>query len=108
MTPRKPRIGPLEAAVRRSIDALKDELGPADDAMAELAVTLARRLDTANESGDQESISKALWLSPHLAGVLRSLGVSPEGRRKAAMGDPRPRTGALERLRAARIEHGQA
>lgn len=101
MTPRKPKPGPLEAAVRRSIDALKDELGPADDGMAELAVTLARRLDTANASGD-------LWLSPHLANVLKSLGVSPEGRKKAAMGDPRPRTGALERLRAARIDRGQA
>ena len=107
MTPRKPRIGPLEAAVRRSLDALEDELAPADAAMSELAVTLARRLDTANAAGDEESISKALWLSPHLANVLKSLGVSPEGRKKAGMGEPTPRTGALERLRQARIDRGQ-
>ena len=106
MTPRKPRPGPLERAVRRSLAALDDELGPADDGMSELAITLARRLDAANAAGDEDSIAKALWLSPHLANVLKALGVSPEGRRKAGLGDPKPRTGVLEQLRATRRAHG--
>ena len=104
MTARR-KIGPMEAAVKRSIKALEDEIDTADQAMIELALTLARRLDHVNETGDDESIQKSMWLAPHLSNILKNLGISPAGRKGAGMptGKLKP-VGKLAEMRAKRAE----
>ena len=95
----------MEAAVKRSIKALEDEIDAADQAMIELALTLARRLDHVTATGDDESIQKSMWLAPHLANILKNLGISPAGRKGAGLptGKIKP-VGALAELRAKRRE----
>ncbi len=104
MTARR-KIGPMEAAVKRSIKALEDEIDAADQAMIELALTLARRLDHVNAEGDDESIQKSMWLAPHLANILKNLGISPAGRKGAGLPTTKLKpVGRLAELRAKRAE----
>ncbi len=91
----------LQPVVRRSLRAMH-WLSESDEAMAELALTLAARIDEAD--GPEEAAKAAGWLGPQLANCLRSLGGSPAERK--ALGVDQAVRGRLAELRAARERRG--
>lgn len=56
-------------------------LTPADQAAVDLAYAYAATIDVAIESGDPQTVTKALYLGPHLLNTLAALGGTPAGRK---------------------------
>lgn len=56
-------------------------LTPADRAAVDLAKAYAETIDGALASGDPLTITKALYLGPHLLNTLAALGGTPAGRK---------------------------
>lgn len=81
-----PIVGPLESALRSSIEHAP-WLSPSDSGAVELAAAYARRIDQGTReflSGEIESseFNKVLYLGPHLLNTLKSIGLAPEERQK--------------------------
>ena len=66
--------------VTEATDALR-WLTLADKAAVELAKSYAATIDSALESGDAQTVTKALYLGPHLLNTLTALGGTPTGRK---------------------------
>lgn len=92
----------LVRAVRAAV-AEMPWLGPSDQAVVELALTYARRIDRALALPGGEDATKALYLGPHLLAALRALGGAPLERRELG---PAERVGG--RLAELRALHGRA
>lgn len=56
-------------------------LTKADQASVDLAVSYAEAIDLALDQGDAQTVTKALYLGPHLLNALAALGGTPAGRR---------------------------
>ena len=56
-------------------------LQDSDRAAMDLALSYARRIDEAVETGEGQEVTKALYLGPHLLNTLRALGGTPSDRR---------------------------
>lgn len=70
--------------LKSSVDAAAKQmpwLTPADAAAVDLARSYAETIDIAIESGDAQTVTKALYLGPHLLNALAALGGTPAGRR---------------------------
>lgn len=97
--------------MRRRVDAAvraADHLRPKDQAAVQLARALADAIDQAySDDPGGAGYKKYLgWVSPNLTNVLRSLGLTPDGNRKAGVADePKPVVSTLARLRAEREQH---
>lgn len=72
-------MGALSDSVRDATGAMS-WLRPADEAAVSLALTYAANIDAALETGDEEKITKALFLGPHLLKLLGEIGGTPRGR----------------------------
>ena len=70
----------LKASIRATTDAMA-WLTPADRAAVDLAYSYAATIDQAIESGDAQTVTKALYLGPHLLNTLAALGGTPAGRK---------------------------
>lgn len=75
-------------------------LGDSDQAMVDLAVRYAERIEEAAAEGGADSFKMVGWLGPHLANTLKALGGAPAERK--ALGVDRAVKGRLAELRAAR------
>ena len=76
-------------------------LTDADQAAVDLAMNYARQIDAAVRSGDpSEARYTAGKIGPHLTGLLKQLGGTPEGRKALAVEEKRVK-GRLAELRAA-------
>lgn len=68
-------------------DSVDDAVGAmswltkADGGAVALAKSYAATIDLALESGDAQTVTKALYLGPHLLNALGALGGSPVGRK---------------------------
>lgn len=72
------------ADLRASVEEATRQMGwltPADQAAVDLAKSYAETIDLAIESGDAQTVTKALYLGPHLLNALAALGGTPAGRR---------------------------
>jgi hypothetical protein len=56
-------------------------LSPADRGAVDLAKAYASAIDDLVATGQPDLIGKAMYLGPHLLGVLSSLGGTPSGRK---------------------------
>lgn len=70
----------LAESVDQAVAAM-EWLSPADAGAIELAKSYAATIDLALESGDAQTVTKALYLGPHLLNALAALGGSPAGRK---------------------------
>lgn len=77
-------------------------LDDSDQAMVDLAIRYAQRIEEAAAEGGDQSFKMVGWLGPHLANTLKSLGGAPAERK--ALGVERAVKGRLAELRAARGE----
>lgn len=78
----------LEAAVRACVDAAGDTIEEKDQGGVQLALRYARAIDEAGLEGGQ-TLTKALYLGPHLLNTLIELGLTPEKKPKVeATGAP--------------------
>lgn len=75
-------------------------LEPSDQAMVDLAIRYAKRIEEAAAEGGDQSFKMVGWLGPHLANTLKALGGAPADRK--ALGVERAVKGRLAELRAAR------
>jgi len=75
-------------------------LTESDQAMVDLAIRYAQRIEEAAAEGGDQSFKMVGWLGPHLANTLKSLGGAPAERK--ALGVERAVKGRLAELRAAR------
>jgi hypothetical protein len=75
-------------------------LTESDQAMVDLAIRYAQRIEEAATEGGDQSFKMVGWLGPHLANTLKSLGGAPAERK--ALGVERAVKGRLAELRAAR------
>ena len=90
----------LATSVTRAVAAMH-WLTDADQAAVDLAMTYARRIDDAVREDPEQARYAAGKLGPHLAGLLKSLGGTPEGRRALSV-ETRQVAGRLAELRAVR------
>lgn len=70
----------LAASVREATGSMR-WLTAADKATVDLALSYAQTIDLAIESGDAQTVTKALYLGPHLLNTLAALGGTPAGRK---------------------------
>ena len=85
MAGREHEFGQLVKLVTESIEQA-DHLEPTDEAEIALALELAKVVDDARESGDEERIHRASCVAmPSLHKVLTALGLNPEGRLKLGL-----------------------
>lgn len=75
-------------------------LSDSDQAMVDLAIRYAERIEQAAVEGGDQSFKMVGWLGPHLANTLKSLGGAPAERK--ALGVDKAVKGRLAELRAAR------
>lgn len=95
------KTGPMLREVNKAIRGMH-WLTEADKAAVAQARQYARLIDEAVESEDEAGVRKtAGWLGPHLTGILKQLGGTPEGR-KALNVDTTQVRGRLAELRAVR------
>lgn len=73
-------MGYIEQHIEDSISEMPWLTG-ADQAAVALALQYAEAIDTAVDSGDANTMTKALYLGPHLLNTLSALGATPAGRR---------------------------
>ncbi|MEC5185309.1 hypothetical protein RCH12_002785 [Cryobacterium sp. MP_3.1] len=73
----------IRTAVLASFEA-SAAITAADAGAQLLALTYADAIDMAKAAGDAGTLTKALYLGPHLLNVLRALGCTPDGREAAA------------------------
>ena len=93
--------GPLLRELNKSLRGMH-WLTDADKAAVAQARHYARTIDEAAESGDVEHATKvAGWYGPHLTGLLKQLGGTPEGRKNLAL-ETQQVKGRLAELRAIR------
>jgi len=92
----------LPSLVESVTDAVKAMhwLTESDQAMVDLAIRYAQRIEEAATEGGDQSFKMVGWLGPHLANTLKSLGGAPAERK--ALGVERAVKGRLAELRAAR------
>lgn len=69
-------LATLEDAVRSAVAAVGDHIEKKDRAGVELALRYARAIDEAGLEGGQ-TLTKALYLGPHLLNTLVELGLTP-------------------------------
>lgn len=72
--------GNLLISVCEAITAAGDVIRDVDAGAVTLAKTYARAIDEAVDSGDAQTMTKALYLGPHLLNALKELGCTPAGR----------------------------
>ena len=97
--------GPMLREVNKAIRGM-EWLTDADRAAVAQARQYARLIDEAVDSEDETGVRKtAGWLGPHLTGILKQLGGTPEGR-KALNVETKQIKGRLAELRAVRDAHG--
>lgn len=72
----------LVASVHKCVAAAGDEIAYKDQALVDLAMRYAVRIDDGINEGGQNA-TKALYLGPHLVNALRELGLTPGGVAKA-------------------------
>lgn len=82
----------LAAGFLASVAAAGDSITPKDQALVDLGVRYAIRIDAGIDEGGQAA-TKALYLGPHLVNVCRELGLSPSARGAVAV-DPADGGGA--------------
>ena len=100
MAARKP-AGPMLRSVNKAIRGMHWLTEADEDAVAK-ARQYARLIDEAVETDDVAGVRKtAGWLGPHLTGLLKQLGGTPEGRKSLAVEEKRVK-GRLAELRAVR------
>jgi hypothetical protein len=93
--------GPMLRAVNKAIRGMH-WLTEADEAAVAQVRQYARLIDEAVETDDVAGVRKtAGWLGPHLTGLLKQLGGTPEGRKSLAVEEKRVK-GRLAELRAVR------
>lgn len=91
---------PMLDAFNKTVDALGPTvLDGVDDSVLEIGRTIARQVDAARLSLDASSLNRALFLIPHLMGVLRELGATPEARNEVKGGAPSPKQNDLEKFK---------
>lgn len=91
----------MTTAVRRAVKSAT-HLEPEDMALVAVALELAAAIDSAAGEDDEAAWRKQTgWISPHLVGALRALGLTPDNRDLRDRHKPRP-PNALDRLRAER------
>lgn len=73
-------MGYIEQHISDSVSAMP-WLTEADQAAIALASQYAEAIDTAAESDDANTLTKALYLGPHLLNTLSALGGTPSGRK---------------------------
>jgi hypothetical protein len=102
MTMPKNKTEDLPSLVESVTDAVKAMhwLTESDQAMVDLAIRYAQRIEEAATEGGDQSFKMVGWLGPHLANTLKSLGGAPAERK--ALGVERAVKGRLAELRAAR------
>ncbi len=89
----------MTSAVTQAVAAMH-WLTDADKAAVSLALTYARQIDAAVKADPEQARYVAGKLGPHLSGLLKSLGGTPDGRKILAVEDKRVK-GRLAELRAA-------
>lgn len=72
--------GNLLTAVCEAIEAAGEGIQCVDAGAVALAKTYAAAIDEAVDSGDAQTMTKALYLGPHLLNALKELGCTPAGR----------------------------
>lgn len=77
-----PRPRSMVDATDEAIEAMV-WLTPADQSAVAMVRTYAWRIDEAARAGDEQEITKALYLGPHLLNGLRELGGTPAARDRA-------------------------
>lgn len=68
----------LAASVLRCVEQAGDTIAAKDQALVDLALRYAMRIDKGIDEGGQAA-TKALYLGPHLLNTLRELGLTPNG-----------------------------
>lgn len=90
----------MSTAVGRAIDSMH-WLTEADEAAVNQCRLYAKLIDEAAATGSPEEVRKvAGWMGPHLTGLLKQLGGTPEGRKALAVEEVKVK-GRLAELRAA-------
>ena len=93
--------GPMLRAANKAIRSMH-WLTEADAAAVAQVRQYARLIDEAVESDDVAGVRKtAGWLGPHMTGLLKQLGGTPEGRKALAVEEVKVK-GRLAELRAVR------
>lgn len=91
-------MGDLRDAFDVSVKANKELVGKLDDAVVAAGRKIADQVDDAVENGEGQEVTKALYLVPHLMGILRELYATPKARREAGIGKEEAR-GKLAAIR---------
>ena len=89
----------MTTSVTRAVAAMH-WLTDADQAAVDLALTYARQIDGAAKESPDQARYLAVKLGPHLTGLLKQLGGTPEGRKALEVEESRVK-GRLAELRAA-------
>ncbi len=87
----------LTQAVREAVAAMP-WLAPSDGAAVDLALTYAAQIDAVMAEGDSQSVTRALYLGPHLLNTLRAIGGTPLERKVLDIDEPAG--GKLAQLKA--------
>lgn len=90
----------MTTAVNRAIGSMH-WLTDADEAAVNQCRLYARMIDDAADDSPEESRKVAGWMGPHLTGLLKQLGGTPEGRKALAVEEKQVK-GRLAELRAVR------
>lgn len=100
----KTSVAPVEPetiTLRQSVEgavASMTWLKPSDQAVVDIALVYADRIDGALAKESGPNVTKALYLGPHLLNAIRALGGAPAERK--ALGAEEPVNGKLAQLRA--------
>ena len=97
-------LATLEDSVRAAVAAAGDHIEKKDRAGVELALRYARAIDEAGLEGGQ-TLTKALYLGPHLLNTLIELGLTPEKKPKAEVTGAPEAARVTDELSALRSRH---
>lgn len=78
-------MGDLREAFDRTALANQQLIGDLDSALVAVGRKIADRVDGATEGGDDQEVTKALYLTPHLMNILREMYATPKARHEAGL-----------------------
>lgn len=95
-------LTPITAEYDRTIDGLGLAGKDRPAALVALGRRLCEQIDAASAVGDAQTVTKALYLVPHVVNVLRELGAGPEAVEQVRGAAPDGETTASDELAAMR------